>query len=81
MEEIFFKLSRIMSGNQLVAYFGYIPRMILVFPWIQSINNNCATFVRLLITNPVRPGLVSATRNIIGGSISFCGCNYLLCIT
>ena len=58
-----------MSSNHYVPDSGHIPRMILALPQSKSGNNNSATFVRLLNTNPESPRLLSATRNITDGSI------------
>ena len=49
--------------------FKHIPGMIPAFPGSQSDNNNSATFVILLSTNPASSGLLSVTRNINDGMI------------
>ena len=58
-----------MSSNHCVPDSGHTPRIILVLPWSQSDNNNSVTFSRVLSTNPISPGSLSATRNITDGSI------------
>ena len=58
-----------MSSNLCMPDFKHIPGMIPAFPGSQSDNNNSATFVILLCTNPARTGLLSVTRNINDGMI------------
>ena len=58
-----------MSSNHCVSDFRHIPRIVPAPPWTQRDNDNSATFVILLNTNPISPGSLSVTRNITDGLI------------
>ena len=80
VEEILLKTSADMIGGHCVPDSEHIPRTIPALPWNQSDNNNSATFVRLLNTNPMSRGSLGVTRVIPECYICFCHSNYL-CIT